>query len=364
MGRLFWKFFLFIWLAQMAGIFATGALFWLDRQRLEARLDQGPAPESRPPPQPMADGRPPRPPPPDHRPPPLPVLHMIAGLLASLLCAAGLAWYIAKPVRHLRTAFEATAEGNLDTRIADRMGSRRDELADLARDFDRMTERLRALRDGQRRLLHDVSHELRSPLARLQAAIGLARQQPTRLEETLQRIERESERMNRLIGEVLTLARFESGGDAVESVDLGELLGDLVEDARFEAAARAVVVDYPQAPGLRVRANGELLQRALENVLRNALRFSPTGSALRVELLPLGVAHCRVVILDRGPGVPQDELEAIFTPFFRGSGQDAGYGLGLAIARRVLAAASGQIRAQNRAGGGLRVEIELPLAAP
>lgn len=165
MGRLFWKFFLFIWLAQMGGILATGALFWFDRQRLEARLDRGPAPEFRPLPQPMADGRPPPPPPPGHRPPPLPVLLMIAGLLASLLCAAGLAWYIAKPVRHLRAAFEATAAGNLETRIADRMGSRRDELADLARDFDRMTERLRALRDGQRRLLHDVSHSLRSPHA-------------------------------------------------------------------------------------------------------------------------------------------------------------------------------------------------------
>jgi two-component system OmpR family sensor kinase len=170
--------------------------------------------------------------------------------------------------------------------------------------------------------------------------------------------------MNRLIGEVLTLARFEAGGHAVETVHLGELLGDLVEDARFEAAARAVVVDYPHAPDLRVRANGELLQRAMENVLRNALRFSPTGGLVRVELLAHGAERCQVVILDRGPGVPEEELESIFTPFFRGSGQGAGYGLGLAIARRVLTAASGQIRAQNRDGGGLRVKIELPLAGP
>ena len=368
MGRLFWKFFLFVWLAQLAGALGTGLIFWFDRERfearIEARIEAGPPP-GMPPPHFAIDGhRPAHPPPPNGlRLPPLPVL--LGGLLGSLLCAAGLAWYIAKPIRQLRGAFEAAAEGNLDVRIGDRMGKRRDELADLGHDFDRMSRHLRALMDGQTRLLHDVSHELRSPLARLHAAIGLARQQPARMADSLQRIEREGERMNRLVGELLTLSRLEAGvGMPVEAVDLAELLGDLLVDARFEAAARNVADDCLNLPNFSVRANAELLHRAIENVLRNALRFSPPGAAVVVEVTALGADHCRIVILDQGPGVAAAMLDEIFTPFFRGAGPGEGYGLGLAIARRVLAASNGKIYAENRTGGGLRVVIELPLALP
>lgn len=373
MGRLFWKFFAFIWLAQLAGVLATGGLFWLDRQRLEAHFMAEPRPDFRPPP---PDFEPPPPPPHEYRPgqqphdqppherraPPFPLIHILSGLLVSLLSAAGLAWYIAKPIRQLRSAFEATAQGNLEVRIGQRMGRRRDELADLGQDFDRMTDRLRSLMEGQRRLLHDVSHELRSPLARLHAAIGLVRQQPERLDDSLHRIERESDRMNRLVGELLTLSRLDANvGIAVESVDLAELLNDLLGDARFEAEARQVRVEASALPERRVRANGELLHRAIENVLRNALRFSPAGGLVRLAVSTPEPARCRIAIVDQGPGVPEEQREAIFTPFVRGDRPGDGYGLGLAIAHRVVVAAHGRIYAENRPEGGLMVIIELPV---
>lgn len=360
MGRLFWKFFLFVWLAQMVGVVATGTLFWLEHQHRDARPD-APHRERMPPPHlpPPNDFRPP--PPPEHRGPIIPYIHIAAGLFASLLCAAGLAWYIAKPIRHLREAFEAAAEGNLDLRIGQSMGRRRDELADLGQGFDRMSDHVRALMEGQKRLLHDVSHELRSPIARLHAAIGLARQQPARIDDSLLRIEREGERMNRLVGELLTLSRLEAGvGTHIDTLDLADLLGDLIEDTRFEATARHIAVDCPTLPDFTLRANAELLHRAIENVLRNGLRFSPEGGTLRIETRILENRHCLIAITDQGPGVPDDQLEAIFTPFFRGTNPGEGYGLGLAIARRVLAAVNGQITAQNTPTGGLRVEITIP----
>lgn len=363
MGRLFWKFFLFIWLAQLAGILGTGALFWLERESHDRGAHGGePAAHVEHGPPPGFDG--PGHGPHGHRPPPLgiPLAPVAAGLLASLVCAAGLAWYIARPVRRLRRAFEAAAEGQLDQHLARDMGGRRDELADLGDDFDRMAARLQALMHSQTRLLHDVSHELRSPLARLQAAIGLVRQQPERCGDYLPRIEREGERMNRLVGELLTLSRFEAGvGGTLEVVDLPELLGDLVEDARFEAAARNIAVDLPEMPKTAVRANPEMLHRAIDNVLRNALRHSPAGGRIAVTLERLPGERCRIAVRDHGPGVPADQLERIFMPFFRNDERREGYGLGLAIARRALAIIGGSIVAGNCDDGGLRVTIDLPL---
>jgi len=368
-GRLFWKFFLFIWLAQVAGMIGTGVVFWLERPGGMAP-GLGPAP-------PFASGAPPdgtygQPPHrhageagPGHRPPPLPGIPplpvLIGGLLVSLLCAAVLAWYVALPVRRLKAAFAGAADGDLKVRIGDGMGRRRDELADLGRDFDRMASRLEAVMVGQQRLLHDVSHELRSPLARLQAAIGLARQQPARLDDSLARIEREGERMNVLVGELLTLSRLEAGvGGALEAVDLGELLGGLVDDARFEAAARQIRVDLIECGPLLVMANPPLLQRAIENVVRNALRFSPGGACVRLETTLSADGRCRIAVSDQGPGVPESELAAIFQPFHRGGAPGDGYGLGLAIARRVIAAVDGEISAKNLPEGGFQVVIELP----
>jgi two-component system OmpR family sensor kinase len=375
---LFWKFFVFIWLGQMAAVLGTGALFWVERQQFQERMANGeklppevfgPAFRDRPPP-PFERGEPheyPRPPPPGGWPPGgprLPLLPMLAGLLASLLCAAGLAWYIAKPIRHLRQAFDAAAKGDLEVRVSPSMGGRRDELADLGHDFDRMTEHLQVLMAGQKRLLHDVSHEMRSPLARLQAAIGLARQQPARMADSLQRIEREGERMNLLVGELLTLSRLEAGvTGALENVDMGELLAGIVEDARFEGAAQQIDIVYAPGEMAEIRANPELLHRAVENVVRNALRFSAAGGAIYIAAGRVDGEHFKISIGDDGPGVPDSQLENIFKPFFRGDAQNTagGYGLGLAIAQRVIAAVNGKIQAKNKGSGGLLVEIDLPL---
>ena len=195
MGRLFWKFFLFIWLAQMAAIVGVGTYFWFERQQGEPPSATAPTFVGPP------DGGA-RPPPPPHmrsHRPRLPMVPILSALIVSLVSAFALAWYFAKPIRHLRGAFDAAARGDLAVRIGSGMGGRRDELADLGRDFDHMTERLGFLMESQKRLLHDVSHEMRSPLARLQAAIGLARQQPEQFDKTLARIELEGERLDRLV---------------------------------------------------------------------------------------------------------------------------------------------------------------------
>lgn len=299
------------------------------------------------------------------RPPPPPAwLPLAAGLLGSLVFSALLAWYFAKPVRHLRWAFDAAAEGRLDVRVQPRMGGRRDEIADLGRDFDRMAARLQALMAAQRRLLHDVSHELRSPLARLQAAIGLLRQNPAEPDASLARIERESERLGELVGELLTLSRLEAGmaGAATERVDLVELVAAIADDARFEARAGGRDLRFSGSGEACLQGRAELLHRACENVIRNAVKFTRPGTAVEVTLERSADA-LRVSVCDRGPGVPEQDLDAIFEPFYRsGDGtQAAGFGLGLAIARRAVEAHGGTIAAANRPEGGLCVEIRLPV---
>lgn len=299
-------------------------------------------------------------------PPPSPLLALTVGILASLAFSALLAWYLAKPIRYLRGAFAAVATGKLDTRIGPRMGWRRDEVADLGRDFDRMAEQLQQLVGSQRRLLHDVSHELRSPLARLQAAIGLARQQPEKLETSLERIDRESGRLDQLVGELLTLSRLQAGmsGPADEEIDLVELVREIAADAHFEADAMRRQVLFSGEGEAVVTVRAELLYRAFENVIRNALKYTPEGTAVEVQLQRRTAPERLIVtVLDRGPGIPESDLQAIFEPFFRGgdSTSTAGFGLGLAIARRAIEAHGGSIQAKNRQEGGLRVEMVLPI---
>ena len=296
-----------------------------------------------------------------------------AAVVASLLFAALLAWYFSRPIRALRSAFEAAAAGDLAPRFG-RATKGGDELSDLGRDFDRMSGRLRALMDGQRRLLHDVSHELRSPLARMQAAVGLAHQQPDKIGSTLERVERESDRMDKLVGELLTLSRLEALPDALrrEPVDLAELADGVVADARFEAAqldlrdgrgpgnATRILVEAEGSVG--VSGDPDLLWSALENVVRNAARHGAQGGVVTVALR-LDASVARIDVLDRGPGIAQDDLAAVFQPFFRAgaarTGVD-GHGLGLAIAQRVVHAHGGEIVARNREDGGLQVTISLP----
>lgn len=355
-GRLFWKFFFFFWMAQSLTAAGVGLTIWLLRPEPHpphARM----APAQKPPPN---DFRPPPPPERGLRPPLLPLL---AGSVVSLLFAALLARYFSRPIRSLRDAFEAVAGGRLATRIGAGMGRRQDELADLGQDFDRMAERLERLIEGQRRWLHDISHELRSPLARLQAAADLLRQQPERAAEFAERIDRDTGRMDRLVEELLTLARLDAGtaGKLDETVDLAEVIADIADDAALEGEARGCQIEPAISAPLSVRGSVDLLHRAIENVVRNALRHSPDGGRIAISASRDG-PWVRVSIADAGPGVPESLLERIFDPFFRvdETRTFVGHGLGLSITRRIVEAHGGRISASNPPAGGLAVAIELP----
>jgi two-component system OmpR family sensor kinase len=303
--------------------------------------------------------------------PPSPFTSLGVGILASLAFGALLAWYVARPIRHLRTAFDSLSLGRFDTRVAPLMGRRRDEVADLGRDFDSMAQRLEALTGAQRSLLHDVSHELRSPLARLQAAIGLARQSPQQLEGSLDRIEREAERLDELVGQLLTLSRLEASTgsgplERLEPVDLVDLVASIAADAAFEAEANDRRVVFRSEGETTAEVRVELLQRAIENVVRNAVKLTSPGSTVEVEAtIDRQRESLLVSVADRGPGVSEVELPRIFEPFYRGSHGPAGpgFGLGLAIARRALEAHGGSLSARNREGGGLVVQMRVPLRA-
>ncbi|MGB8275500.1 MAG: ATP-binding protein [Alphaproteobacteria bacterium] len=300
------------------------------------------------------------------------LLRIGVALLAGLLFSAGLAWYMVSPVRHLRRASHLLATGALDTRVGPAMGGRRDEIADLGRDFDDMAGRLQALMGAQKRLLADVSHELRSPLARLQVAAAIARQQPDQTPVALERIEREAGRLDALVNEVLTLSRLEAGvaGTHEEYLDLVGLLEDVVENARFEAQASGRRVELSAEGEMVVRGRAELLRRAFENVLRNAVRYTDPGTAVAVTLTRQAAqGPVTVTVCDRGPGVRPSDLGAIFEPFYsagNGQGREGreGHGLGLSIAKRAVEAHAGRIRAFNRPGGGLCIEIALEALPP
>jgi two-component system OmpR family sensor kinase len=244
------------------------------------------------------------------------------------------------------------------------MGKRRDELSALGQDFDLMAEKIYTLLQAQQRLLHDVSHELRSPLARIQAAIGLVQQQPEKLEPSLTRIEREAQRISDLVGELLVLSRLEAGiaaGDKHE-FDLGVLLDDIVADVRFEAELRQVHIRCEGSEEIMVTAWDELLHRAIENVLRNAVQHCKTGGEVCLKsTFDSKSRFWQLLIQDQGPGVPEQDLTEIFQPFYRSHSakKTDSIGLGLAIAQQALLVHNGKIKATNRPDGGLQVAMEI-----
>jgi two-component system, OmpR family, sensor kinase len=287
---------------------------------------------------------------------------LISGGLTGLLFSAGLAWYLTGPVRHLRDASRQLAAGLLDTRVGPRIGRRRDEIADLGRDFDHMAGQLQSLLNAQQRLLHDVSHELRSPLARLQVAIGLLRQNPENAGQALERIERESGRLDGLVGQLLTLSRLEAGVSLTAGpIDLTQLLRDIATDAQFESAAEDRNITLHSEDGLTLIGNHEALHRALDNIVRNALHYTPAQSSIEISAGRNASGGIHINVCDVGPGVAEDKLASLFEPFVRADDNAArnGYGLGLAIARRAVEAHGGRIRAINRQAGGLCVEVDL-----
>jgi two-component system sensor histidine kinase CpxA len=248
---------------------------------------------------------------------------------------------------------------------------RHDEMAGLMRDFDRMAERLENLVNAQNRLLTDISHELRSPLARLNVALELARQRSgPEAGSALDRIDRETNRLNELIQKLLTIARLEAGDESMEKrpVRLEEIIHEIVRDAAFEAQTRHCRVEATIADDCVVMGSPSLLHSAIENVVRNAIRYTQEGTSVQVDLehgteTQRGEAVVRVT--DSGPGVPEDALDKLFRPFYRiddaRGRQTGGVGLGLAITDRAVRLHGGTIKAANRPQGGLAVEIRLPL---
>lgn len=288
---------------------------------------------------------------------------LLIGTLMSALFSSYMAYYLAWPLAYLRRAMSDAAHGRFETRVKPVMGTRRDEIVDLAEDCDRMANQLKLLVEAQQHLLHDISHELRSPLTRMQAAIGLLRQDSMRLD-MLARIERESERMDTLIEALLTLARLQGRPESIEREpqDVIELLATIVEDAQFEAAIKGCRVDLQGCPAFMAKVNVELVYRCFENVIRNAVRYTrPDTAVLVAAAVDPGTGCLRVRIADRGPGVESARLVSMFDPFKRGTHDTSvGFGLGLAIASRAVEMHGGSIVARNEEYGGLTVEIELP----
>jgi two-component system sensor histidine kinase CpxA len=269
--------------------------------------------------------------------------------------------YLTKPLNRLAQAAASIAEGHLETRVEPGLKNRRDEIAELARNFDRMADRIEALVSGQRRLLGDVSHELRSPLARLIVALGLAKQGPA--EETAENLERigvEARRLDTLIGQLLTLTRIDSGADRGAPVrfDLTNLVQEVASDADFEARARNRRVVLKQIDTCTATGYEELMRSAVENVVRNAVRHTAEGTAVEISLQ--NGQRILLTIRDYGPGVPEQMLPEIFLPFRRVNPENHdGAGLGLAIAQRAVRIHGGTVSARNAPGGGLVVEVDL-----
>lgn len=293
---------------------------------------------------------------------PMPMLWV--GGLAGLLFSTVLAWNLTRPMRKLRDGFDRVAQGDLSVRLFPAMRRRHDELSEVARDFDSMAERLELLVSAREQLLHDVSHELRSPLARLQLAIGLARQNAGNVENSLQRIEHEAGRLDKMIGELLALSRAESNSlPDEEYFDLYGLVDAVVSDARYEAQIPGVEIMLQASSDVEytVKGNAELMRRAVDNIVRNALRFSSHGQRVTVVLTRIDQLF-QIEVSDQGPGVEESKLSSIFDPFVRvkSSMSGKGYGLGLAITRKVVLAHGGQVEARNGEQEGLVITLRIP----
>ena len=292
---------------------------------------------------------------------------LVVSFFGGLAFSGVLAWYLTTPVQRIRKGFDRLAHGEFSVRLGPEMGRRRDEIADLARDFDTMAKRLEELVSARDRLLAGISHELRTPLARLQLAIGLARQDPAKAAGSLDRISREAQRLDEMVGEILTLSKLESGvRHAEDYFDFAEVVRLVTEDAKFEAAPQGVdVALHILPPGEETEwialGSGRLISHAVENIVRNALRFSKRGQTVTVTLDRDNAGTFRLTVNDEGPGVSDALMASLFKPFVQGDNH--GFGLGLAIAERAVTAHGGTISAHNRTSGGLCVIVSLPPAA-
>ena len=302
--------------------------------------------------------------------PQLPVSIAVGGLMTFLLVMI-----FTRPVIRLREAARELANGRLSTRVKEpRKASilSGDEFDALVHDFNHMAERLESLVNAQKLLLRDVSHELRSPLARASVALELSRDDadPT-MNTHLDRIQRETERLNQLIGQLLTLSSMEAneGQIEVEWISLNELMGEIIPDANYEARQRQCSVVFQAGEEIYVKGRRELIYRAIENVVRNAIRYTDPGTNVEIKTVSLQEGAKKLAVIevnDHGPGILEEELQSIFRPFYRvdnaRSPHTGGFGVGLAIADRAVKLHKGDIRAFNRKSGGLTIELRFPAA--
>ncbi|WP_346836910.1 ATP-binding protein [Microbulbifer sp. SAOS-129_SWC] len=294
---------------------------------------------------------------------------LLLSMLASGAACYWLARYLSRPLDQLRAATRRVAAGELDYRVAPSLHGRSDELTDLARDFDSMTAQLQESTAEQRRLIKDVSHELRSPLARLQVALGIARQKHVgALESELDKIGKAADYLEDIIADVLSMPVAGSDQRPLDDVvEIHSLIEALLEDLKGEAGTKSLHFDLTAAAReLLVATRGSSLTAALENILRNAIKYSPSGGSVSVNVAAQG-DRCQILVTDSGSGVEEEELGAIFRPFYRTDSartrESGGFGLGLAIAQRTILHHGGSISASNAARGGLCIEIQLPLLA-
>lgn len=294
---------------------------------------------------------------------PKPLMLLLAVLIIALVSYL-LASMLVKRLRNLRRTVQVITNGDLSARVA--LGGH-DEVSALSADFNRMAERIGEMMASQRQLVSDVSHELRSPLARLRIALELA-ERADNPRPMLRKITKEADQLEQMVSSLLSLSRMESGQSLLEKKQqpLCPLLRKIIDDANFEGEANQRRVVLKNCEGIELKLDAVLIQSAIENVIRNALRYTPRGAAVQVnvEQMPDQV---NIIIEDQGPGVPEKELERLFEPFARvGEARDrksGGFGLGLAITGKALLAHGGQARAENRKQGGLRVILSLPIEA-
>jgi two-component system sensor histidine kinase CpxA len=286
-------------------------------------------------------------------------------ILTAAITSLLLARYLSSPIVRLQKASRALAGGALDARVGHPFNRRKDEVGTLARDFDAMAERIQALVIGKETLLRDVSHELRSPLARIRVALALAERRADKAAQPdLARIEREAERLDQLVGQVMTLTRLRTTTAPRRDVlRLDTLVADVVDDARFEHPEAEIV--YASGRAVEMLGDADGLKSAVENVVRNALLYADGGGPIEVKLDATN-ARAVVRVLDRGPGVAAEDLTRIFEPFYRTDKSrdhqaSGGQGIGLAITARVVELHGGTVEARNRAEGGLEVVLSLPL---
>lgn len=287
---------------------------------------------------------------------------LVAFLISGIICYL-LSLYLARPIRVLQRAARRLGRGDFSTRVGVTLAKRHDEIGELAAEFDDMAERIQTLVTSRQRLLQDISHELRSPLARLSVALELAKDKSPQAEKEWQRINLEAEKLNMLIGQILSLASLNKQIDTIAftSIDLVSMIQSIIDDANYEAQHLPSTIRLTAPAHCFIHANGALLRSAIENIVRNALKYTEKDQPIAITIID--DEKTSILIEDTGPGIPEEKLPLVFDPFYRADDSrtqsTGGFGLGMTIAKKAIELHHGKIRAYNLQPHGLGVEIVL-----